>query len=139
MAGALIHLDTNILIFAADPGHPVREALRQWRGQSARFAVSAMTWAEFRCGPVTPALLRTWEKILTKGIAPVDRHTADLAAELFNLSGRRSRSLPDCLIAACTIQAGAQLATLNRADFAPLLEHGLTLINNVSDNPRQVR
>lgn len=127
MAGTLIHLDTNILIFAAAPGHPVRDQLRRWRRQGARLTVSAMAWAEFRCGPVTPGLLETWEKVLSGNIVPVDRDTADLAAELFNRTGRRTRSLPDCLIAACAVQAGARLATLNRPDFEPLVAYGLVL------------
>ena len=127
MAGQLIHLDTNILILSAEPGNPVRKKLRQWRDDGVALAVSAMAWAEFRCGPVTPNLIKTWEVILSEGIVPVDRKAADLAAELFNLSGRRSRSLPDCLIAACAIQSRARLATLNGSDFEPLLAHGLIL------------
>lgn len=127
MAGQLIHLDTNILILSAEAGHAARDKLRQWRDDGAQLAVSAMAWAEFRCGPATPKLIKTWEVILSKGIVPVDRKAADLAGELFNLSGRRSRSLPDCLIAACAIQSRAQLATLNGSDFEPLLAHGLVL------------
>jgi len=127
MAGQLIHLDTNILILAAEPAHSVRDRLRLWRDGGAEIAVSAIAWAEFRCGPVTPALVRTWEAILSGGILQVDRKMADLAGELFNLTGRRSRSLPDCLIAACAILSRAQLATLNNTDFEPMLAHGLRI------------
>lgn len=123
----VIHLDTNVLIFATDAKHPVREALRDWRAQGSTLAVSAMAWAEFACGPASPALLKSWEQLLGTNIITVDKATADLAASLFNHTGRRSRSLPDCLIAATALLHKARLATLNRADFEPMLKHGLIL------------
>ena len=52
---------------------------------------------------------------------------AVLAARLFNRTGRRSRSLADCMIAAVAIRCGAKLATINAADFQPFTAHGLLL------------
>jgi len=52
---------------------------------------------------------------------------AALAAGLFNQTGRRSRSLADCMIAAVAIRCGAKLATINTGDFQPLTQHGLVL------------
>ena len=49
------------------------------------------------------------------------------AAELFNLTGRRSRSLADCQIAAVALRLGVHVATTNVADFAPFQAHGLLL------------
>jgi predicted nucleic acid-binding protein len=46
---------------------------------------------------------------------------------LFNQTGRRSRSLADCMIAAVAIRCGARLATLNAGDFQPVTAHGLNL------------
>jgi predicted nucleic acid-binding protein len=52
---------------------------------------------------------------------------AALAADLFNQTGRRSRSLADCMIAAVAIRCGAKLATINTPDFQPFVRHGLVL------------
>jgi predicted nucleic acid-binding protein len=52
---------------------------------------------------------------------------AELAADLFNQTGRRSRSLADCMIAAVAIRCRADLATINSSDFQPFIQHGLNL------------
>jgi predicted nucleic acid-binding protein len=124
---ALVHLDTNILICGIDPQHSAHKRLRTWQTQGKAFAVSAIAWAEFRCGPISPAVLAAWERLLDGNIVPVDRIIAERAADLFNLTGRRSRSLPDCIIAGTAMRAGATLATLNRADFTPMIQYGLAL------------
>lgn len=126
MAG-ILHLDTNVLIFGLDPTHALRAQLLQWRAAGERIEVSAMAWAEFRCGPVSAATLLAWEQVLDREVIAMDRSIAERASDLFNLSGRRSRSLPDCLIAATAIHAGARLATLNPGDFERLTGHGLVL------------
>jgi predicted nucleic acid-binding protein len=50
-----------------------------------------------------------------------------MTADLFNKTGRRSRSLADCLIAAVAIRCGAKLATVNTGDFQVFVQYGLTL------------
>jgi predicted nucleic acid-binding protein len=52
---------------------------------------------------------------------------AHKAAELFNSTGRRSRSLADCQIAAVALRCKARLATSNISDFAIFQVHGLEL------------
>jgi predicted nucleic acid-binding protein len=52
---------------------------------------------------------------------------AHKAAELFNATGRRSRSLADCQIAAVALRCDARMATANESDFTPFLPHGLSL------------
>ncbi|MDE2149005.1 MAG: PIN domain-containing protein [Gammaproteobacteria bacterium] len=125
---APIHLDTNALIFGLEPGHALRVRLARWRGAGVSLAVSGMAWAEFLCGPVTLDSVRTWDRMLDGAIVPVDRAVAERASALFNRTGRRSRSLPDCIIAATAILHGSRLITLNRRDFEPFLDHGLMLV-----------
>lgn len=126
MAG-LLFLDTNVLIFGIDREHPMSVRVREWVFVGERLLVSAMAWSEFRCGPAAAETLQAWERLLGTVVVPIDRAIAERAADLFNLTGRRSRSLPDCLIAATAMRHKAPLATLNRTDFEPLLTHGLTL------------
>ena len=57
-------------------------------------------------------------------LIPADSATG---AELFNATGRRSRSLADCLIAAVALRLGARGATGNADDFRPLVPHRLAL------------
>ncbi|MGE3310514.1 MAG: hypothetical protein AB7O66_11130 [Limisphaerales bacterium] len=42
-------------------------------------------------------------------------------------TGRRSRSLPYCMIASVAIRLGARLATENRSNFDVLQPYGLSL------------
>ena len=122
-----LHLDTNILIGAGDPQSTLRIKLQQLLTQGDAIWVSAMTWSEFRCGPASPDLIEGWRLLLGDHIVPIDQPIAELGATLFNQTGRRSRSLPDCLIAATALTAGAPLATLNHADFEPFFQFGLIL------------
>ena len=49
------------------------------------------------------------------------------AATLFNATGRRSRSLQDCMIAAAAIRANAELATIDVKDFRRFEQFGLRI------------
>lgn len=127
--GAVIHLDTNCLIALGNASSPTGSALLQCLADGGRLHASIMAWAEFQCGgpgglcPEEDAAARA----AIDAVLPSTEAEAELAARLFNATGRRSRSLPDCLIAACALQAGAPLATENTTDFQPFLEHGLHL------------
>lgn len=125
---ATLHLDTNYLIFGGDPGHAAHRQMRRWLASGETLAVSAIAWAEFRCGPLTSELLNAWETLLSGRIVAVDQPIAERASDLFNLTGRRSRSLPDCLIAATAMSNNVRLATLNRSDFTVMTKFGLMLV-----------
>ena len=122
----MIHLDTSFLIRALIRGTPEDLALRRWIKAGESLVISAVAWAEFRCGPLQPLEL-------VAAAAIVDRHReftrddAETAARLYNESGRRRGSLPDCMIAAVALADGAAIATANTADFERLQEFGVTL------------
>ena len=122
----MTHLDTNFLIHALRAGSPQEKQLLAWLGGGEDLGVSAFAWAEFLCGPVSPVAAAHALELLGQPV-PLDRASAERAAELFNLGGRRRGSLADCLIAAAAIESGAMLATENRSDFARFTAAGLVL------------
>lgn len=123
----LIHLDTNYLIaYAGEADAEVVTRVEKWISADQKFCCSAMAWAEFLCGPVLPEEMAAMESLLDS-VVPVTPALAADAARLFGETGRRSRSLPDCLIAATAIAANAPLATINRDDFIRFVEYGLVL------------
>jgi len=123
----MIHLDTNFLIEISVAGSVAHAQFAAWVSDEEALNVSTIAWAEFLCGPVDAKGEALARQIFPQPepLLPAD---AVLAASLFNQSGRRSRSLADCMIAAVAIRCGAKLATHNTADFEPLAPHGLMLI-----------
>ncbi len=122
----MLHLDTNFLILALQRGTSEETKLRAWIGAGESPGISAVAWAEFYCGPLD-SRDKALARVLFPVVEPLLPADAEKGAELFNLTGRRARSLADCLIAAVAIRCGAQLATGNHADFQPFVSHGLTL------------
>lgn len=121
-----MHLDTNFLIGASQLGSPVRARVEQWLRAGEPLHISAVAWAEFLCGPLRPGEEAACFCLL-QTIHSVDTKVATLAARLFNATGRRSRSFPNCLIAATALTEAQPLATENMADFLPFISHGLIL------------
>ncbi len=123
-----IHLDTNYLIYYAGGGDAhVIASVDQWLLEGRALHISAMAWAEFQCGPLTPEENEI-ARDLIHSVVPVTVEMATEAGQLFQKTGRRSRSLPDCIIAATALRDGASVASVNKDDFKPFLAHGLTLI-----------
>ena len=122
----MIHFDTNFLIQTAVVGSPANEQFRKWAAAGENFGVSSVAWAEFLCGPLDDTAVSLARQIFSNP-EPFLSADAMLAALLFNQTGRRSRSLADCMIAAVAIRCGAKLATVNIADFQPFVSYGLTL------------
>lgn len=122
----MVHLDTNFLIDALVPGSAQEARLVAWLTAGEAVGISALAWGEFLCGPVSAAT-ETLARRLFPHADPLGRRDAELAAKVFNLTGRRAKSYADCCIAAVAIRAQAALATSNRGDFVPLVPHGLVL------------
>lgn len=125
-AKGMIRFDTNFLIQATVASSPAHEQFRDWVWAEEPFGVSSIAWCEFLCGPLDETAESLARQIFSnpEPFVPAD---AALAAKLFNLTSRRSRSLADCMIAAVAIRCEAKLATINSSDFQPLVQHGLIL------------
>lgn len=122
----MIHLDTNFIIQALVPGSAAEAKLQAWLVAGEDLGISTVAWSEFLCGPLTPqdeALAQTF----LAATEPFLAADARMAADLFNATGRRSRSLADCQIAATALRCGAEMATGNVSDFAPFHSQGLVL------------
>ncbi len=122
----LIHLDANFLIRGLVPETPQAVSLREWLAAGEAVGMSTVAWAEFLCGPVAEPILERAALIVAERV-PLLEEDADVAAKLFNASGRRRRSLADCLIAATALRSAVPLATTNLADFRRFEKMGLRL------------
>lgn len=122
----MIHLDTNFLIQSLVPGSAAEAKLQTWLKDGEDLGISSIAWSEFLCGPLSHE-----DENLAQELFPAPEpflaSDARKAAELFNATGRRSRSLADCQIAAAALRCNARLATANALDFTPFQAHGLTL------------
>jgi predicted nucleic acid-binding protein len=123
-AGA-VHLDTSFLIRALLPGTPEAARLEHWLVGRQPLVISAMAWAEFLSGPLDEESLGLAGRLVGEA-SPMTGLHAQHAARLFNVTGRRRSSLPDCLIAAAAIDAKAPLATAD-PHFARFAEAGLLM------------
>jgi predicted nucleic acid-binding protein len=122
----MIHLDTNFLILALQIGTVQEAQIRAWLQSGENLNISTLAWAEFCCGPIGVE-----ERNLAQALFPLPEplltSDAERGAELFNLTGRRNRSLADCLIAAVALRCNARLATGNVTDFQAMVPLGLQL------------
>jgi predicted nucleic acid-binding protein len=123
----MIHLDTGFLINALRRGSAEDRRLRGWLAQSQPIGTSVVSWAEFLCGPVDGHDVELAARVVDEPVALLARD-ARVAAELFNLAGRRRGSLNDCMIAATALRAGAAVATTNPANFRRFEPAGLRVM-----------
>lgn len=124
----LIHLDTNALIALADPAQHIVVLVRERVVAGILPETSSVAWHEFVRGPLTADELLRVERVVGDRVQPVTRSTSELAARLFNATGRRRASTADCFIAASAIETGAELLTADTDDFTPFVPLGLRLV-----------
>lgn len=122
----VIELDSNFLVAVLDAGGSQSEMLHSWAQSGARIQISAIAWSEYLCGPLDAAVVPLARKLINTVEAFTERD-AELASELFNGTGGRSRSHVDCMIAAHAIRRDAALATLNIRDFRPFEKFALRI------------
>ena len=123
----MIHLDTSFLIRALVRDSPEDARLQEWLRADEPLGMSVIAWAEFLCGPVDDTAL-SFASLIVKHRLDFTEDMVALSAQLFNGSGRRRRTMVDCMIAATAITAGAALVTGNSGDFERFEEFGLTLV-----------
>ena len=93
----MVQLDTNFLVRVQVAGS-VEEARYQRLVRAGEvFSISAVAWGEYLCGPVS-AVEMAAARYLVGEIKPLLVGDAELAAQLFNATGRRSRSFADCML-----------------------------------------
>jgi predicted nucleic acid-binding protein len=126
-AGLARHLDTSFLINALVPGTREDHRLRRWIREGLVVSMSSIGWAEFLCGPVSEEDRQRARRVVGAPLPLVEMEAAK-AADLFNVGGRKRGTIPDCLIAATALLAGAALATSNSGDFRRFERAGLKLI-----------
>ena len=124
----MIHFDTSFLVRACINGTAEDLVIRRWVRDGEQFGVSAIAWAQFLCGPVSPDDARVVAALLAQP-QPFDVDDAGVAARLYNETGRRRSSFADCVIAAAALRAEAPLATSDLRDFRRFEPFGLRLVS----------
>ena len=122
----MIHLDTSFLIRVFVAGSLEDKSLRRWLRTGETVRISSVAWAEFLCGPVSNAIAEDVAELFGEPV-PFEGMDATLAAQLYNLTGRRRGSMIDCMIAAIALRNAAALATGNAAGFRRFAQTGLQL------------
>ena len=122
----MIHFDTSFLIRSLLAGSPESERLETWTRANETFAMSAIAWTEFLCGPLDATAVSLATVVVERRL-DYTVEAADIAVRLFNRTGRRRNSLTDCMIAATAIAEDAPIATSNPRDFSRFEAHGLAV------------
>ena len=122
----MTHLDTSFLIRALIPGTPEEAKLRKLVGQGGALIMSSVAWAEFLCGPLGSADRASAERLVER-LQDFTPDQAEIAARLFNESGRRRQMIADCMIGAAALADGATIATSNIAHFSRFAAAGLKM------------
>lgn len=121
----MIHLDANVLMRLSVPGSSAATRLRSWLTAGEILGTSSPAWFDYVSGPATPQEVAHVRAILLGGIADFSQAESELAADLFNLTGRKRSMKLDCMIAATALRNGGRLATSNISDFLLFGPQGL--------------
>ena len=117
----IVHLDTSVLIDALTGPRRLLPRLERTIAANHVIATSTLVMYEWLRGPRTQQELEDQESLLpaTKACAFGSAEAAAAAQMYRSLRRSRGRDL-DIAIAACAIERGARLWTLNRDDFSDM-------------------
>ena len=122
----IVHLDTSVLVDALTGERRSLPALERTVANGHVIAASALVQYEWLRGPRTPQELEDQELLLpateAREFGPAE---AARAADLYRAVHRARGRDMDIVIAACALEHGARLWTLNPDDFRDM--PGLTL------------
>lgn len=120
-------LDTSLLVDAFSGDRRSGPALAEWLADGNRVAVSTLVLYEYLRGPRTAREINDVQELLTTAlVVEFGRKEAEQSAAIYRGLGRARGRDMDIGIAACALEHGAALWTLNRRDFVDI--PGLTLI-----------
>ena len=88
--------------------------------------MSTWAWGELLCGPLGSEDASLALRIVRRHV-PLWLEEATEAARLFNATGRRRGSLPDCVVVASAVLSNSPLATSDKRDFERFLPLGLMI------------
>jgi predicted nucleic acid-binding protein len=119
----VIHLDTSVLIEALGGSRRSAGELRAVIEAGERVVLSTLVLYEWLRGPRVPAELAAQEALFPRDAAvPFAAAEAALAADLYRRLPRARGREVDLAVAACAITHDAALWTLNRDDFADIVD-----------------
>ena len=114
----MIHLDTSVLVGVFTGARDSAPALRRVLDRGERIGVATLALYEWLRGPRHASELAHQEALLPAAAAwPFGPREAALAADLYRTVARPRQREIDLAIAACALAGGAELWTLNPADF----------------------
>jgi predicted nucleic acid-binding protein len=122
----IIHLDTSVVVDAFSAPFRSARTLRSLIGAGHRIAISTPVLYEWLRGPRLDSEKGDQEAALpAAGAVEFDYACAQTAAQLYRVVKRPRGREMDIMIAACAIEHGAVIWTLNPQDFQDIA--GLTL------------
>ena len=117
----LVHLDTSLLVDAFTGGRRSLPRVRAATVKGDVITFSTIVLYEWLRGPRNDSETEAVESFFEPGgLAVFGPHEVSRAARLFRRAKGARRRQADVAIAACAIEHGAALWTLNRADFDDL-------------------